>query len=258
MATGRSPEARSRAIAEPVVGREHDQRLGRKAQLIERTRDREMGLVAGVDASALERRPARRPFEPGDAAEMHVAHEGHRDEVGHHAARRHQAEAAIPVADEVAQPADDLLLDERADRPGVPDVDALVRPLGEHLAHDRRDQRRRREVAQRSRVVAVERVGRDPGAELLEDVRERARVVRRRRGCEPRPEILAAKLRVADRLTHGAAHGLVVQPVERRLPRRLAGSLQRRARGGCIADADELRLGVPAERREGIIHRREW
>ena len=33
---------------------------------------------------------------------------------------------AVAVADEIAQPAHDLLLDERRDGPGVPDVDALV------------------------------------------------------------------------------------------------------------------------------------
>ena len=61
---------------------------------------------------------------------------------------------ALAVADEVAQPADDLLLDEGRERAGVPDVDALVGDLGEQLAHDRHRQRRRREVAELARVLA--------------------------------------------------------------------------------------------------------
>ena len=49
-----------------------------------------------------------------------------------------EPEAALAVADEIAQPADDLLLDERADRAGMPDVDALLGDLREQLAGDRR------------------------------------------------------------------------------------------------------------------------
>ena len=41
------------------------------------------------------------------------------------------------VADEIGQPAHDLLLDERAGRPRMPHVDALVGHLGKHLASDR-------------------------------------------------------------------------------------------------------------------------
>ena len=241
---------------EPVIGREHDQRLGRKAELVERPRDREMGLVARVDARALERRAPGWPVQPGQATEMHVADEGHRDEVGHHAARGHQPEAAVAIAHEVAQPADDLLLDERTDRAGMPDVHALVRPLGEHLARDRCDQRRRREVAERARVVAVERVGRDPGAELVEDVGQRVRVVGRRTRAKAIAEELAPELRVADGLTHGAPHRLVVEPVERRAPCLPAGGLEGGAGRRGVADPDQLRLGVPAERCEGIVHRR--
>ncbi len=40
--------------AEVVVGRQHDQRLAWEPELIERSRDREVGLVAGVDARVLE------------------------------------------------------------------------------------------------------------------------------------------------------------------------------------------------------------
>ena len=102
----------------------HDQRLARESQLVERACDREVRLVGGVDADALERRPARRVIRP-EPPELDVADERHGHEVGHHAARCEQPEAAFSVADQVAQPAHDLLLDERARRTGVPDVDAL-------------------------------------------------------------------------------------------------------------------------------------
>ena len=39
---------------EPVVRRQHDERLGWEAELVEGTGDREMGLVRGVDADAVE------------------------------------------------------------------------------------------------------------------------------------------------------------------------------------------------------------
>ena len=73
------------------------------------------------------------------------------------------------VADEVAQPADDLLLDERAGRTGMPDVDALVRDLGQQLAHDRHRQRRGREVAELARVLGVHLHRRQALVELGED-----------------------------------------------------------------------------------------
>ena len=161
--------------AEAIVGGQHDQRLGREAQLVQRPRDREVRLVAGVDAHALQRRAARRPVQPREPPQVDVPDERHRDEVRHHAARGQQAEAALAVAREVAQPADDLLLHERAHRPGVPDVDALVGPLGENLADDGRDEGRRGEVRERPRVVAVQGVRGDAGAELVEDGLERLR-----------------------------------------------------------------------------------
>ena len=255
---------RRRVEAEPLVGRQHDERLGREAQLVERPRDREVRLVAGVDAHAVERGAAGRPVEAHEPPQVDVADERHRDEVGHDAARGEQPEAALAVAREVAQPSDDLLLDERTDRSRVPDVDALVRPLGEHLADDRGDQRRGREVAERARVVAVERVGRDPGAELGEDVGKADRVGRGRRGREAGAEVDAAQLRVARGQAHRADHRLVVEPVERGVPGCLAGLLERAAGAGRVADADELGLGVPGEGGEwvevveGVVHRREW
>ena len=135
---------------EAVVGRQDDERLGREAELVERPGDREVGLVGGVDPDALQRAAARRPRGPAQPREVDVAGQRHREEVGHDAARRQQPEAARAVADEVAQPADDLLLDERGRRAGVPDVDALLGDLGEQLADDRHQERRRREVARAS------------------------------------------------------------------------------------------------------------
>jgi hypothetical protein len=113
---------------EPLVRRDHDERLGREPELVQRPRDREMGLIRGVDAHAFEHRPARaaRPQEP---PESDVARQGHAHEVGHHA-----AEVSSPTrrrTRRVAQPSDDLLLDEGGDRPRVPYVDAMVGHLGE-------------------------------------------------------------------------------------------------------------------------------
>ncbi len=132
----------------------------------------------------------------------------------------------IGVPDEVAEPADHLLLDERADRAARPDVDALVRPLGQNLAGDRHRQRRRREVGERSRVVGVEQIGRQALAELVEDLRRRSRALRGRGGAAARRgEVPLAQLGVGDR-GHAAAHALAVEVVEGRPPRLLAQALQ--------------------------------
>ena len=208
-----------RVEAEPLVGREGHEGLGREAELVQGPGDREVRLVAGVDPDAVQVAAARGPFQPANAAQVDVPDQRHRDEVRHHAARGAQPERAVAVADEVVQPAHDLLLDEGAAGSGVPDVDALVRPLGEDLAGDRGDQRRRGEVRQGARVVRVEGVGRDPGRELVEDRLERDGVggggARRERLAEVDP----AQLRVAGDLPEGAGHRLVVQPVESWRPR---------------------------------------
>ena len=75
-----------------------------------------------------------------------------------------------------------------ADGPGVPDADPLVRPLGQYLPGDRGDERRRREVRQRARVVAVEGVRRDPRAEVVEHGIERLRIARRAGGPPASPK----------------------------------------------------------------------
>ena len=179
---------------------------------------------------------------------MEVAGQGHAHEVGHHAARRQQAERARPVADEVAQPAHDLLLDEGRERTGVPDVDALVRHLGEQLAHHRHRQRRRREVAELARVLRVHLAAREAGPELVED---RARPAWGRPG-PGRPARAADRTRLArlrSRIGAPIARfvACVVEEVERRRPGLRPQPLERPARRAGVAVADQLGLGMPGE-----------
>ena len=188
-----------------IVDRERDQGLGREAQLVERAGDREVGLVAGVDPCALEVAAAGRAGERPEPPQVDVADQRHRDEVRHHATRRAQAERPVAVAHEVGQPADHLLLDERAHGARMPDVDALVGPLGEHLAGDRGDEGRRREVRERPRVVRVQRVGRDAGRELVEDRRQGGGIGRgpRRAGGSRRSSAVGAPRSRWPRRTRG-------------------------------------------------------
>src|SRR6266516_7506781 len=95
-----------------------------------------MRLVRCVHPDALEGAPARRAGSLEQPGEVHVASERECHEVGHYPAAGQNAEAPRSVADEVTQPAHDLLLDEGARWPGVPDVDALLRHLGKELADD--------------------------------------------------------------------------------------------------------------------------
>ncbi len=207
-----------------------------------------MRLVGGVDAHALEGAPSwwgRRATQP---RQVDVARDDHRDEVRHDAAGRQDPEAALVVADEVAQPAEDLLLDERADRARMPDVDALLRDLREHLAGHGGEQGRRREVAERARVVGTHRVRRDPRRELAQHGVEGVGLLRRRRRSAASPEELGAQGRVLDRCAHGSDERVVVQVVEGRLPDRRAGGPQRLARPRLVAHGEQLRLGVPVDR----------
>ncbi len=66
------------------------------------------------------------------------------------------------------------------------------------------------------------------------------------------PEVQAPQLGVAGGPAHGADHRLVVQPVQRGTPGRLAGALEGGPGGGRVADADELGFRVPAERCQGV------
>ena len=95
-----------------------------------------MRLVGDVDADPLELGASRRMIEPTQARQVAVAGDGHGHEVGHQAARGEQAEAALAVADQPAEPGDDLLLDEGRRRAAVPDVHALVGDLREVLPDD--------------------------------------------------------------------------------------------------------------------------
>jgi hypothetical protein len=205
MASGRRPAAASSIVhdrrgdrlaaeTEPLVGWHDVEGRRREAEDVERLRDREVGLVAGVDPDALQPRPARHGREGGHAArgearriqrggrgqpggggghesrEVHVADHRERHEVRHRATGRQHAPARVVIPDEVAQPAVDLLLHEGPDRPRLVDVDPLVDPLGEELADDRERERRRREVGEDAGVVRVELVRRQPGRELGEDL----------------------------------------------------------------------------------------
>ena len=207
-ATGRSPRARSTATA-PATGAA----WRRNPSSVGSTTSVSGGKPSSSSARAIEKcvwspvytrtpssaAPRGGPRRAGERPQVDVAHERHRDEVRHHAARREQPERPLAVPDEVAQPADDLLLDERADRSRVPDVDPLVRPLRQHLPDDRGDERRRREVRQRTRVVAVERVRRDPRREVREHRVERLRVPRRLARAARLAEVDASKLVEAGR-----------------------------------------------------------
>ena len=63
-----------------------------------------------------------------------------------------------------------LLLGERRGWPGVPHIDTLVRDLREEFTHHRHRQRRRREVAELTRVLRVHQAARQAGGELLDHV----------------------------------------------------------------------------------------
>ena len=231
--------------AEPLVRRQGDEGLGREAQQVERPGDREMGLVRGVDPDAVEHLPARWPALPEESPEMDVTREGHAHEVGHDAARREQSESVRAVADEVAQPAHDLLLDEGREGTRMPDVDTLVGHLCEQLAHHRDRQRRRREVAELARVLGIHLAARQPVAELGQDVGDRRRRSRRGRRPSRRTEERGPQGRVRSGIAHRPLGGLVVQEVKRGRPGVGAHALHRRARGGLVAVEDELGFGVP-------------
>ena len=277
---------RHRGAAQPeaLVGRHDGQGVGREAQEVERLGDREVGLVGRVDAPALESGRARRwrvgaqaggghrvgvergrgrQAGGGDLAEargVDLAGDEQAHDVRHRPAGRQDPEALRGAAgvltreaDEVAEPANDLFLDEGAGRAAGPDVDALVGPLGQDLAGDREGQRRRREIGERARVVGIQHVRREPLAELREDC---GRGGRRNGGgggpAAARREELLAQARVG----HGrdaAPDALVVEVVERRPPRRLAETLQGGAGGRLVAERDQLRLGVPAACSERIV-----
>jgi hypothetical protein len=124
------------------------------------------------------------------------------------------------------EPADDLFLDERRDRAGVPDVDALVGHLCEELAHDRDREGWGREVTELARVLGVHQPAGDPRGELLEDVGIRRGPGRRARRSAARSEVGGAQVGVGRRVTHGPGCRLAVQECERRPPGRIAELLE--------------------------------
>ena len=239
------------AQVEVVVGGQDDERLGREPELIERSRDREVGLVARVDPRAIEGRPAWRPVQAPHPTKVQVAGQGHAHEVGHDAAAREQAERALAIADEVAQPAHDLLLDERRERAGVPHVDALVRDLGEELTHDRHRQRRWGEVAELARMLGVHQSARESIGEFRDHVGRRRR--RERRGTRSGgigAVVAPARALVRRRVAHGPDHRGAVQEFERGSPGLLAERRQCGPRSTLVAVADQLWFRVPVESRE--------
>ena len=178
---------------------------------------------------------------------MDVARQGHAHEVGHHAARRQEPERACTEAEEVAQPADDLLLHEGGDRPGMPDIDALVGHLREQFAHHRDRQWRRCEVAELARVLGVHLPARQARPELVEDGFGRGGGDGRRRRSAEGPVERSAHCLIVGRLAHRAVHRRAVEEVQSGPPSRLAEGLEGRPGGTRIAVADQFRFGVPVE-----------
>jgi len=267
IANGVSPAARcpldglrDRGAVQPesLVGRDDDERLRRETQQVERSSDREVRLVRGVDADAIQQRAARWPARTQDPPEVDVAGKGHPHEVGHHAAGGEQPERRRSEADQVAQPADDLLLDEGRERAGVPDIDALIGHLGEQLAHHRDRERRRREVAELARVLRVHLAAREAVPKLGEDGSDGSG--RGWRGCRAasRAEEPGAELCVGRRIAHRPFGCLLVQEVEGDRPRVRAEPLHRGARGRGIAVGDELGFGVPVEAVARAGHGPRW
>ncbi len=188
-------------------------------------------------------RPLGGPSSPPEPRDVDVAHERHRDEVGHDPAGGQDPEglraALVAIADEVAQPANDLLLHEGPDRAGVPDVDALLRDLREDLAGHGGEQWRRGEVAERARVVGAHGVRRDPcprtpGARSDSSLGVRGAGAR---GCAG-PEELPPECVVPDRRAHCPDEGMVVEVLERRLPDHRAGRPQRLPRCSLVANVE--------------------
>ena len=152
-----------------------------------------MALVGDIDAGVLQCRAARRPVQAPQPPELHVPSQRQGHEVGHHATRCQQAEAPLPVAHEVAQPAHDLLLHECRRRPGMPHIHALLRELGQQLADDGQQQWRWCEVAERARMPRVQLVGRDPVTELGQQISRRRWIDRRWPGTPDAPKNSARK-----------------------------------------------------------------
>ena len=242
---------RRRLEAEALVGRQGNEGLGREAEDPERAPEREVRLVRHIDTNAFELAPPRRMTQLPQGAEVDIADDGEGHEVGHHAARGQEAEAALAVADELTQPADHLLLDQRARGPGMPHVDALVDDLGEDLARDRRPQRRRREVGEGAWVPRVELVGGETLAELGQQLVRRDPLEGRLSGLARWAEEAGPKLGMPGRLAHGAFERMLVEVVERGRPGGRTKRLESGPRRRGLPDVDESWLRMPRQVRPG-------
>ena len=131
-----------------------------------------------------------------DAARPHVGH--HRLSGREQArerrlgtARCERAAGVRPEAGEVAHPADDLRLDDGADRRHLPDRARLVDGGGQRLGPDGHWERRRHLVAHRSRVSEAVAVGQYVALESSQHIFDALRVARKRLveagGRVPRP-----------------------------------------------------------------------
>ena len=256
-ASGCSPEARSARDgggngfgpeSERLVGGHHAQRVLRESEDVEPTPHGEMRLVARVHAHAVEIGTARGAIQTAQRPQMHLAGHGKRHEVGHGAAAGQHAPCARREPDEVAQPPGDLLLDERADRSRVPDVDPLLEPLTEHLTADRHRERRRREVAERGRVLRVEGHRRDAVPERAKHLVGGHAAPGHARGRSVGAKESPPRIRVAvgmDRPVHRA----VEEPVER-LGRDRVGEPRKRLPGArAPSDPTAPGRGPAADRR---------
>ena len=233
---------------------QHDERLGREAQLVERAGDREVRLVAGVDADALEVAAARRP---GRAAEPRAG------------GRR--ATSAIAMKFAITPP--------DVHSPNAPSP----YPTRSHSQRTTSSSTNAPTgpACQTSMPWLVHWASTSPTIEATSgggvkydsargwyafSVCGAIRVVNSAstapsgggiRGAAAGPaglaEVDAAGAPRSRWAAHRADHRLVVQPVEARRPGRRPGALERRPRGRGVADPDQLRLGVPAEPVERVI-----
>ena len=149
--------------------------------------------------------------------------------------------AVLTEPDEVAEPPGDLFLDEGADRSCVPDVDPLMDPLRQHLAGDRHRQRRRREVAERARMLGVVGVRRHPRSELGQDLVRGRRGHRRRRPADGwarrrsrGPPGRPGRARAAPSHGRRASRGPLARWPPRALPARGANGRDRGCRAGRV------------------------
>ena len=232
-----------RAKTVVILGRNDPKGAVREAEEVDRTLDREVGLVGSVDPRAFEPRSARQLVGAEDLRQVHVPSDREGHDVRHHTAAREDAPCVVAVPAEVAEPADHLLLDEGCRHPREPHVDALVQPLREGLARDRHRKTRRREVAVRARVLRGVCERSEALAELREHVVRRPADRGRGSGRTALAEERLAQLGVEIRCG-GAICRRSIEPVEGLGPCPLPEAFERRARPFRVAEIDQLGLGM--------------